>query len=197
MSQSLLAATSVEIFLEPFPYFTATQALGHPLSSAFRQWLEAEAPWKLVQTDFYEQYEFCLFDTVLPPALQFVTQRPFLGDLRTCVERIFNCSLGERIDCTAHKLVHGQRIRVHNDFIPGEETHRVLIQLNRAWQESQGGFLMLFNSAEASDVHRILAPVNDSAVGFQISERSNHAVSAIHAGERFTLVFSFHAVARI
>ena len=51
---------------------------------------------------------------------------------------------------------------------------------------------MLFNSADASDVHRIFPPANDSAVGFAISPKSHHAVSTVHGGERFTLVFSFY-----
>jgi len=192
MSENSLRLTPLEVFLEPFPYFVAMQPLGETVSSAFLRWLESEAPWKLVETDFYEQYELSLFDVPLPPVFHFFTQRPFLDDLRTKVEQIFGCHLSERIDCTAHKLVPGQRIRIHTDFIPGGETHRVLIQLNRGWQESHGGILMFFNSMEASDVHRIFPPANDSAVGFAISQKSNHAVSTIHGGERFTLVFSFY-----
>ena len=51
---------------------------------------------------------------------------------------------------------------------------------------------MLFNSSEASDVHRVFLPANDSLVGFAISEKSNHAVSKVYDGQRFTLVFSFY-----
>ena len=192
MTENYLHLTPLQAFLEPFPYFTSRQALGELFSSAFRQWLEAEAPWKLVATDFYEQYEFSLFDASLPPAFEFLAERPFLDDLRNQIEGIFGCDLNARIDCTAHKLIPGQRIRIHNDFRPGAETHRLLIQINRGWQESQGGFLMLFNSEEASDVHCIIPPFNDSAVGFAISEKSNHAVSAVHGGDRYTLVFSFY-----
>ena len=105
---------------------------------------------------------------------------------------MFGRRLRERIDCTAHKLVQGQTIRIHNDYIPGEETHRLLLQLNRGWRDAQGGYLMLFNSQDPSDVHRVFLPANDSVVGFAISERSNHAVSTVHGGERFTIVFSFY-----
>jgi Rps23 Pro-64 3,4-dihydroxylase Tpa1-like proline 4-hydroxylase len=190
--QGPLRLSSLQVFTEPFPYFTAVEGFGGDLSTALRYWLETEAPWQLVETDFYEQYELNLSDISLPPHLQFLTAKPFLDDLRLNVERIFSTRLGERIDCTAHKLAKGQRIRIHNDFIPGEETHRVLIQLNCGWHDHQGGFLMLFNSTDSSDVHRILSPIHDSVVGFAISENSNHAVSTIHGGERFTLVFSFY-----
>lgn len=188
-----LSLASFEVFAEPFPYFTAAEGFGDGVSSAILDWLETGAPWTLVETDFYEQYEFSLLSGVrTPPHLTFLTGRPFLDGLRTKVEQIFDARLGERIDCTAHKLVPGQRIRIHNDFISGEETHRVLIQLNRGWQDDQGGFLMFFNSQDPSDVHRVFSPAHDSIVGFAISEHSHHAVSTIHGGERFTLVFSFY-----
>jgi Rps23 Pro-64 3,4-dihydroxylase Tpa1-like proline 4-hydroxylase len=192
MSGELLHLTALEFFIEPFPYFTATEGFGEGTSAAILEWLETEVPWKLVETSFYEQYELSLLGVPMPPHLEFIAKRPFLEDIRSKIERIFGARIGERIDCTVHKLVRGQRIRIHNDYIPGEETHRVLVQLNRGWHDDQGGFLMLFNSQEPSDVHRVFSPFHDSVVGFAISERSNHAVSTIHGGERFTLVFSFY-----
>ena len=192
MSEDLFRLESPEVFIEPFPYLTAVEGLGEVNSSAFLEWLETEAPWNLVEKDFYEQYEFSLLDAPLPAHLKFLTERPFLRDLRVKVERLFGRRLSERIDCTAHKLVQGQTIRIHNDYIPGEETHRLLLQLNRGWRDAQGGYLMLFNSQDPSDVHRVFLPANDSVVGFAISERSNHAVSTVHGGERFTIVFSFY-----
>ena len=192
MSEDLFRLKSPEVFIEPFPYLTAVEGLGEVNSSAFLEWLETEAPWNLVEKDFYEQYEFSLLDAPLPAHLKFLTEQPFLRDLRLKVEGVFGRRLSERIDCTAHKLVQGQTIRIHNDYIPGEETHRLLLQLNRGWPDAQGGYLMLFNSQDPSDVHRVFLPDNDSVVGFAISERSNHAVSTVHGGERFTIVFSFY-----
>ena len=192
MSENLIRLPSPEVFNEPFPYLTAVEGLGMATSSSFLEWLENEAPWKLVEADFYEQYEFSLLDAPLPLHLKFLTERRFLRDLRVKVEGVFGRRLSERIDCTVHKLIQGQTIRIHNDYIPGEETHRLLLQLNRGWCDSQGGYLMLFNSQDPSDVHRVFLPANDSVVGFAISERSNHAVSTVHGGERFTIVFSFY-----
>lgn len=191
-AERLLRLSSLEAFVEPFPYFTAAEGFGVAVSGAILEWLETEAPWHLVVTDFYEQYELSLSTAALLPSLEFLTFPPFLDDLRSQVEEVFGARLDERIDCTAHKLVPGQRIRIHNDFLQGEETHRVLVQLNRGWHEDQGGYLMLFNSQDPSDVHRVFSPAHDSVVGFAISERSHHAVSTIHGGERFTLVFSFY-----
>ena len=193
MSEDLFRLESPELFIEPFPYLTAAEGLGSVNSSAFLEWLETVAPWNLVEQDFYEQYEFSLLDAPLPPHLKFLTERRFLGDLRAKVEEAFGTRLSERIDCTVHKLVQGQTIRIHNDYIPGEETHRLLLQLNRGWGDDQGGYLMLFSSQDPSDVHRVLLPANESVFGFAISEGSHHAVSTVHGGERFTIVFSFYA----
>lgn len=192
MSENLFRLASAEVFTEPFPYLTAEEGLGEFISSAFLEWLENDAPLKLVETDFYEQYEFSLLNAPLPAHLKFLAEQPFLHDLRKKVAEVFGTRLGERLDCTVHKLIPGQTIRIHNDYIPGEETHRLLIQLNRGWCEEHGGFLMLFNSEDPSDVNKVLPPVHDTVFAFAISEMSNHAVSTIHGGERFTMVFSFY-----
>jgi Rps23 Pro-64 3,4-dihydroxylase Tpa1-like proline 4-hydroxylase len=95
------------------------------------------------------------------------------------------------VEANAHKLLPGQTIRVHNDFIGREETHRAIIQVNRDWTESSGGLLMLFSSPSPDDVMRVVRPLHASGAGFEISPASFHAVSKIHAGERYTLVYSF------
>ncbi len=97
------------------------------------------------------------------------------------------------MDVTVHKLVKSQRIRIHNDYIPGQETHRLLIQLNRGWTDEQGGMLMLFGSPRPEDVRRIVSPIHGTSLGFAISSDSHHAVSAVYSGERHTLVYSFYA----
>ena len=130
MSEYLFRLASPEVFTEPFPYLTAEEGLGEFISSAFLEWLENDAPLKLVETDFYEQYEFSLFDAPLPEHLKFLAKQPFLKDVREQVAGVFGTRLGERIDCTVHKLVPGQTIRIHNDYISGGETHRLLVQLN-------------------------------------------------------------------
>ena len=56
--KAVFRLTSLEFFAEPFLYFTATEGFGEGMSSAILEWLETGAPWELVETDFYEQYEF-------------------------------------------------------------------------------------------------------------------------------------------
>jgi Rps23 Pro-64 3,4-dihydroxylase Tpa1-like proline 4-hydroxylase len=188
----VLDFSSAEVITEPFQYFVSSGAFSKDVSLMILDWLETEAPWKLVETDFYEQFEFSFLGVQLPKHLSFLQEQAFLNKLRDRVGRFFRVSLGNRIDLTAHKLVSGQRIRLHNDFIFGQETHRLLIQLNRRWNDEDGGFILFFNSSNPADIHKVFRPINNSVIGFAISPHSNHAVSTVHSGERFTLVYSFY-----
>jgi len=181
------------VFSEPFLYAVSRRAFSAEISFGILEWLETKAPWKLVETDFYEQFEFNFDDALIPDQLAFLCNEKFLDSLRAEVQSLMKVSLEGRIDATAHKLVSGQRIRIHNDFLPSGETHRLLIQLNRGWKEEDGGFLLFFNSSDPADVHKVFHPVNNSAVAFAISPHSYHAVTTIHGSERYTLVYSFYA----
>ncbi len=187
-----LRLSTVEVFSEPFRYLVFPEALNPDVSRTVLAWFEADAPWKLVEADFYEQFEFSLWDAQIPASLSFLRAPSFLATIKKQIAGLFEVDLSDRLDITAHKLVPGQRIRLHNDFIPGAETHRLLIQFNRGWNDENGGFLLFFNSANPADIHKIFRPVHNSAVGFAITATSYHAVSTLHAGERFTLVYSFY-----
>ncbi len=190
--KQLLKMENTEVFTLPFPYFVCPQALSSSFSNELLTWLEQDAPWKLVETDFYEQYEFSFFDIQLPSKISFLKSPEYLSLVKSQVESLFSVKLKTRIDFTAHKLISGQRIRIHNDYIPNCETHRLLIQLNRGWGDENGGMLMFFNSKSPSDIHKIFRPTHNSSVGFAISPDSHHAVSTIHKGERFTIIYSFY-----
>ncbi len=178
-------------FADPFSHFLSHKVFKPDVSQRILAWLENTSRWKLVETNFYEQFEFSLLDCCPPKGLGLLRSPFFLRSLGNRLEKLFNTSLDEHPHITAHKLVPGQSIRLHNDFIPGGETHRVLIQLNGGWKTAQGGLLVFFGSDCSEDVRKIFHPRHNSAIGFAISERSYHAVSTIHTGERFTLVYSF------
>jgi len=190
--RSLINLSSVERFSQPFEYFLSPQALRDDVSTTLLAWLETEAPWKLVETDFYEQYEFSFWDVEVPPELLVLREPDFLNELKARFENLFKVELGKDIDIAAHRLIPGQRIRLHNDFIAGERAYRLLIQMNRGCKDEDGGLLFLFNSADPADIHKVFRPIHNDAIGFIVSPASNHAVSLIHSGERFTLVYSFH-----
>ena len=189
----LIKPASLQVHREPFPYFTAVASLDQGLISSLLTWLEAEAHWKLVEADFYEQYELCWTEGQLPASGSFLRSPAFLDALRREVGDIFNRSFAPDVDWSVHKQVAGQRMRIHNDLLTSGETHRVVLHLNRGWSISRGGLLMLFNSGDPVDVHRVLMPLTGSVLGFEISEKSNHAVSLVLDGERFAVVYSFNA----
>lgn len=191
MKDSPFDFSITSLFSNPFGYFLSRQAFRPDVSQKLLDWLEQSSCWNLVTTDFYEQFEFSLLDSRLPKALNFLCSSPFLTFLTSQVEELFSVKLDKHPNVTAHKLIPGQRIRLHNDFIPRGETHRILIQLNRGWSLSKGGLLIFFNSACSEDIHKVFPPWHNSVVGFSISSRSYHAVSTVYGGARFTLVYSF------
>lgn len=158
-------------------------------------WLETEAPWTLTATDFYEQYEFSFSDVVVPPYLQALISPSALTSLRHQLCDHFAQPLSARVEVTAHKLICSQTIRIHNDFISGGESHRLLLQLNRGWKPDYGGYLMLFSGPQPECLSKVIEPVNGSIQAFSISPHSYHAVSTVHFGERFTMVYSFYPAA--
>ena len=183
--------SSVEYHALPFEHF-----VGHGVQTGacheWLYWLETEAPWKLTTTEFYEQYEFSLLHVSLAPTVRRLACLETLTALRRGMSRHFRQPLSERIDVTVHRLIPEQTIRIHNDFIPGGETHRLLLQLNRGWEPQHGGYLMFFSGPEPETVGKVVEPRHGSVQAFAISPRSYHAVSTVHRGERFTVVYSFY-----
>jgi Rps23 Pro-64 3,4-dihydroxylase Tpa1-like proline 4-hydroxylase len=189
---NLVAFAARSISTTPFPHFIVHDALGAESSSAFLRWLETDAPWRLKIAAFYQQYEFSLCDTVLPSAIRSFFRPSSVEALKLCVAESFRTTLASRHDITAHKLVPGQRICIHNDYIAGQESHRVLVQLNRDWTDDNGGTLLFFGSEDPADVRKGFRPLHDSCVAFEISPNSHHAVTPVVQGERYTLVYSFY-----
>ena len=178
---------------EPFEHFLIPKAMNEISELECLDWFESHAPWRLTETDFYEQYEFSLLDIDLPSSISFLSSQVTLDALSENLSKIFGVQFLPQVEITAHKLVRKQTIRIHNDFIEGAETHRVLLQLNRGWLEEYGGYLMLFSGPEPDDLSNVVFPESGSIQGFAISPHSHHAVSTVHGGERFTIVYSFFA----
>src|SRR5947209_7272920 len=152
---NLLNLSSAVLQRQPFPCFRVNEAISEELERVLLQWLEADAPWRLAVMDFYEQYEFDFKNVTLPAALELIVAESTLVQLRNDVGSVFGTSLKPQIDVTAHKLKRSQRIRIHNDSRPDGETHRLLIQLNRGWDDANGGLLMLFRGSEVETLDQI------------------------------------------
>ena len=183
---------NISHFKEPFPHFRIPRILLVTDAAHILRWLHEEAPWSLRTEEFYEQDECSLLEIALSddvkPFIEPVFTTPIINTLREAFKIDADLIVTE---IAAHRLQPGQTIRVHNDYIGGEETHRLLIQLNAGWRPEYGGFLMFFDSDAAEDVRKIIIPTHASGLAFEISPHSFHAVSEIKEGERFTLVYSF------
>lgn len=175
----------------PFPHVVAHQLCASNFAEQVLHWFEREAPWRLRVESFYEQYELNLHQVGLPTNLRDLIADETIGRLADRMLAPLTQDSLVLVEANAHKLLPGQTIKIHNDYIHGAETHRVLIQLNRSWSDGDGGFLMLFSGPNAADVARIIRPIHRSAVAFEISPSSFHAVSTTLAGARYTLIYSF------
>lgn len=189
MTPDVLRAT---VSANPFPHFRAPDIIAPALAAAALTWLRDTAVWQLRVEDFYEQHEVDLLDQPLPAAIAALTSDDFVVGARGALEAMLpDAACLQLVSIGAHRLTAGQTIRIHNDHIGDEETHRLLIQLNEGWSAERGGLLMLFADDAPEALADVLLPDHGSGFGFEISARSFHAVSTIQSGERFTVVYTF------
>ena len=188
--------SSARLEMDPFPFSVVPNALCDDIEPAALSWFEQAAPWRLTEESFYSQHEFDMRAAELPSDIAQLAAGTTLARMRELVSELFHKRLGTTVDMTAHRLTAGQRIRIHDDYLEDGETHRLILQLNRGWTAGDGGHLLLFGGREPEDVRVVLAPVSKQALLFEISRRSHHAVSEVVRGERYSIVYSFHAVER-
>jgi Rps23 Pro-64 3,4-dihydroxylase Tpa1-like proline 4-hydroxylase len=191
----IIADSPITARSAPFPHAVAYRLLASSFAEQVLQWLEREAAWRLRVESFYEQYELNLHQAGLPAHLRDLVAGETIDLLADRMLAPLTQDGLVLMEANAHKLLPGQTVKIHNDYIDGAETHRVLIQLNRDWTDENGGLLMLFSGPNATEVARIIRPINCSAMAFEISPTSFHAVSTILAGARHTLVYSFKRAA--
>lgn len=178
---------------EPFSYFIASRFFSLRESEIMLSWLESDqAPWSVHRESFFEQHEISLFKTDLPSDVKRILSVSWLNSLKSDLSKIFKTDLTNKFTVVAHKLTVGQGIGIHTDCPKnGLETHRLVIYLNRDFDDSNGGHLILFNSDNPNDIHRIIRPIHNYAFGFAMSPRSYHAVSNMSKGQRYSINVSF------
>lgn len=177
---------------DPFPHFRVSDILSTDQADCALAWLRDCAPWALRVESFYEQHEFSLLSTELGPGIADVASPGFIKAVGAELRKRFEVEDDlELVDVSAHRLTAGQTIRIHNDFLGGSETHRLLIQLNDGWDAARGGLLMLFAGEAPEALRHVVMPTHASGFAFEISPTSFHAVSSIRDGERYTLVYTF------
>jgi 2OG-Fe(II) oxygenase superfamily len=192
---SPLRIATADLRKAPFTHAIIPDCIEETAAERLLVWLETTTKWRLVETDFYEQYEFSLFDCDAEEA-RLLTDGLAVSELQDAMGAMFGTSFGPKVSIVAHKLLTGQHIGIHNDYREDGETHRLTVQLNRGLQDEDGGFFMTFSSDDPQDVDDIHRPVHRSAVAFAISPDSYHAVSQVHGNVRFTIVISLHELSR-
>ena len=180
----------VRSFAEPFRHAWIPLLFPADTTDRLLCWLEQDRPWEYTETDFYRQFEFSLDDAALPAELDFATAGGTLRRMGEWLSGEFGGSDVMPVDVVAHLLEEGHDIGIHNDHVPGGETHRLLLQLGR---EGEGGVTALLRGSSVSSVQRLIHPIHGTALAFRITEDSYHAVSRVRSGRRFTIVYSFRA----
>jgi Rps23 Pro-64 3,4-dihydroxylase Tpa1-like proline 4-hydroxylase len=177
---------------DPFPHMHIPQILRREEADRALHWMQTRAPWALRVESFYQQYEFSFLAIDPEPEVLGLLTPPFTEVIRKTLENVFSVQGELRlVDIGAHLLRPGQTIRIHNDYLEGAETHRLLIQLNEGWDVKQGGLLMLFGDKTPESLAKSLRPSHGGGFAFEVSQTSFHAVSSIAEGERFTLVYTY------
>ena len=177
---------------DPFAHALVLDCIDAETLLACNDWFSDDAPWKLAKTDFYEQYEFDLRD-----AQHWLVQRlsgaTTIAKIVCETELLFNTRFTDDFSVTAHKLIKGQQIGIHNDWIAGQETHRLVIHLGQWATAADGGLLTVLAGPAVADTVRLIKPIPRSGFAFQISPTSYHAISTVHNDDRYSLVYSFRA----
>ncbi|AMN67226.1 cyclophane-containing peptide 2OG-Fe(II) oxygenase YhhC [Psychrobacter sp. P11G5] len=188
----------VSLEKDPYKHFFSEYIVDDVLHQRMINWLRADAPWKLVEADFYTQFEFSLKHTVLPYFMNFLVKESYLNYLKKYMESMYETRLLSKFDVVGHLLTEGHIIKIHNDYIHEttsqvRESHRLLMHFNENWDVENGGLCMVFTDSDSSSISNIVIPNDKLLNGFEISQDSYHAVSQVHSGNRITLIFTFYS----
>lgn len=172
----------------PFPHAVLPGILPENVANEAAKWLATEAAWRLETSSFYKQFGCRNVD-----ALAQRMPADLCDALAARLGELFSASLSsERARLTAHRLVPGQGIGIHNDDpSSGSETHRLVITFTLDHADHHGGHLVLFHQRDPTAVARVIRPLSGVGVAFPLSSRSWHAVAEVTRGSRYSLIFSF------
>jgi hypothetical protein len=181
---------------DPFAHFVVTDFYEPELAQALSRWLASEATWQRSVHHFYDQFELSFNHVQVPEAIASALLTPTaLHKVKELAEELFATELRPQMGLTAHKLIDRQGIGIHTDKAPGAESHRIIVQLSKDWQDGFGGHLVLFGSGDVNDVRSIFRHVFNTAIGFPLGHRSYHAVTDVSSGERLTVIYGLWSTA--
>lgn len=179
---------------QPYRHVFIPEVFDATFAEAIAREIE-DLPWRLAATDFYEQYEDSLIDTERPfagTALDGLREVAMNPDFAEFISSITRQGPLDVVDVACHRSTTGQQIGIHNDFYPEGEVCRFTIHLNPGWTLEDGGLLVTFAAADSSAVRSAYLPAMNSALLFEISPASFHAVTEVTTERpRYSIVISF------
>jgi hypothetical protein len=177
----------------PYEHHITDQFFSPSALSTLCEDFQTTKSWKRAVKSFYDQWEINITEEGKCHGFKSLLEKEFLASLVNTSESLFNEKMSDFICIAAHKLVPGQGIGIHNDFVnkPGWPTHRLVVTFCTEYNDDHGGHFVIFNAEDEDSVCEVLRPVLNGAIAFKISRNSFHAVSEIRKGSRFSLVFSF------
>ena len=176
----------------PYPHIVSPQFYTEAFAETLLDWLESQQDWHLKEGILFEQYELGFSRFTHCKEIEGLWDGAVLARLRDAVTPAIGQPVSGRINIHAHKLVPGQFTNIHTDMIP-EETHRLVVQLNRGRADDSGGNLMLLTGSRPADMSVVFKQTSNSAVGFKLGAESFHAVGRVKEGTRFTVIYTFLA----
>lgn len=194
---NLLCIEGVETISEPYKHFQVKKIFNSAAANTILSWLETTNLFIPRKEHFYRSEAFHLSPANIPNNLQQYFNMNNLNQIKELAQEVFDVKFKDKFTVSANKYLTGQGTLIHTDYITPKNrdefyfTHRFLIYLNREWNEDDGGKLGLFGSASEKDIKKLIKPLHNSGIGFQVSPISYHAVEFVKSGERFSLNFTF------
>lgn len=180
----------------PFPHVAVQEIFDQRTADALLGWMEQDAPWAFRDHRWYLQ-DGCkgVADQLRATPAAAAGAPETFQTIRGHLERLFRRKLSDsRFELNASRMLPGHRIDPHNDRPHDDtETHRLIVNLNRGFDDDHGGHLILFAPENPADTAVVLRPLHNSASAIEFSARSWHCVDEIRGGARYALLYSFWA----
>jgi hypothetical protein len=174
----------------PYLHIVSPRFYTDPFAATLLGWLESGATWRLKETVLFKQYELGFSHFKHCAEIQGLWDPCVLAHLREAATRAFGVPVSGRINISAHKLESGQHGSIHTDNEP-DETHRLVVQLNRGRASDAGGNLVLLSGPSTADMAVVFKQATNSAIGFGLGPASYHAIGRVRTGTRFTIIYTF------
>jgi len=189
-NDDILAFGTVVRRTVPYLHIVSPQFYTELFAETLLRWLESGATWRLKEAPLFKQYELGFTHFKHCAEIEGLWDPGVLARLRDAVSKGFGVPVSGRINISAHKLVAGQHGSIHTDNEP-DETHRLVVQLNRGRASDAGGNLVLLSGPTTDDMAIVFKQETNSAVGFGLGPASYHAIGRVRTGTRFTIIYTF------